>query len=660
MRVVQLVLVFGIAWFLAQPLTLKAQSGSTEIIAVNSGQCLEPSNGSTSSGAAIVQNTCAGAAIEEWSLVAVGSYYHIVSNSSGLCLNVYGASKSQAAAIVQWPCQSATQTNDQWSLVVADGADTTNYHLVSRNSGLCVNIDGDSSNAGATVIQWACQGATQLNDQFYLDVSGIAPATLPSTWTPVISLPVTPIAVANLPNGNLLMWSAYQEYSYEGDIGGATSKTYYGIFNPTSETASEALETNPGADMFCPGIALLPNGNILVNGGSSSPRTTIYNISSGTWSASGNMNLPRGYEADTLLSTGGVYTMGGSWSGGQEYRNGEAWSGTSGTWSILSNTPDDGAVGPDPQGIYRGDNHMWLFAQSNGMVFQAGPSSQMNWISTSGAGSITSAGNRGNDQYSINGNAVLYDIGKILKVGGAPAYQQDGSSITYATNSAYVINISNGPSSAVGVQQITGMTYPRAFSSSVILPSGDVVVVGGQTIPNPFTDTAAVLRPELWNHNSETFSLLNPMQTPRTYHSTAILLSDGRVFVGGGGQCGAGCAENHLTAEILTPPYLLNSNGSAATRPVIQSAPSTVMLGHSFSVTTNSAVSAFALLRMSAITHTVNNDQRRVPLTISSVSGTTYSLAVPSDPGVLLPGYYMLFALNASGVPSVSTVVLVN
>jgi hypothetical protein len=148
------------------------------------------------------------------------------------------------------------------------------------------------------------------------------------------------------------------------------------------------------------------------------------------------------------------------------------------------------------------------------------------------------------------------------------------------------------------------------------------------------------------------------MQTPRTYHSTAILLPDGRVFVGGGGQCGAGCAQNHLNAEILTPPYLLNANGTAATRPTIVTAGASASPGGTLPVTTGTAVTSFALMRLSAVTHTVNNDQRRIPLKIQSTSGpASYVLAIPSDPGVVLPGYYMLFALNASGVPSVSTTV---
>ena len=60
----------------------------------------------------------------------------------------------------------------------------------------------------------------------------------------------------------------------------------------------------------------------------------------------------------------------------------------------------------DPQGVYRADNHGWFIATSDGKVLQAGPSKQMNWITTTGSGTITPAGNRGNSADAMNGNAV--------------------------------------------------------------------------------------------------------------------------------------------------------------------------------------------------------------------------------------------------------------
>jgi hypothetical protein len=438
------------------------------------------------------------------------------------------------------------------------------------------------------------------------------------------------------------MWSANSEFNYEGDIGSANGQTFTGTFDPVSGSSTQTVVTNTGADMFCPGTANLFDGRILVNGGSSSPKTSVYDPASGTWAADAEMQIPRGYEGDAVLSNGSVFTLGGSWSGGHGGKSGELWTAGSG-WQLLSGVPEDSVVGPDPQGVYRGDNHLWLFAVSGGQVFHAGPSAQMHWITTTGNGTITSAGNRADDPYAINGKAVLYDVGLILKTGGAPAYQN-----STATTSTYIINIKSG----VSVTKIAPMAYPRAFANGVVLPNGQVVIVGGQTDPVPFSDNTSILVPEIWDPDTEVFRQLAPMQTPRNYHSTAILLPDGRVFVGGGGQCGTGCSANHLNAEILTPPYLLNSDGSAATRPTIASAPSSATRGGTIAVTTGSPVISFVMMRLSSVTHTVNNDQRRVPLAIQSTTGSTYTLSIPADAGVALPGYYMLFALSAQGVPS--------
>jgi hypothetical protein len=203
------------------------------------------------------------------------------------------------------------------------------------------------------------------------------------------------------------------------------------------------------------------------------------------------------------------------------------------------------------------------------------------------------------------------------------------------------------------------MAYARAMHNSVVLPNGQVVVIGGQGVPVPFSDDLSVLAPELWDPATESFTTLAPMQTPRNYHSVALLLLDGRVLAGGGGLCGS-CSTNHANVEILTPPYLLNADGSAATRPSITSAPATATLGTQISVATNSAITSFALVRMGTSTHSIDTDQRRVPVTFSSSGSNAYSVAIPSDPGVVLPGYWMLFALNGSGVPSVAKSILIS
>jgi galactose oxidase len=76
--------------------------------------------------------------------------------------------------------------------------------------------------------------------------------------------------------------------------------------------------------------------------------------------------------------------------------------------------------------------------------------------------------------------------------------------------------------------------------------------------------------------------------------------------------------------------------------------------GATMTIKTAAPVKSFALLRLSSVTHTTNNDQRRIPLTTTTPDGATYTATLPTDPGILVPGYYMLFALDPRGVPSMA------
>jgi galactose oxidase len=91
---------------------------------------------------------------------------------------------------------------------------------------------------------------------------------------------------------------------------------------------------------------------------------------------------------------------------------------------------------------------------------------------------------------------------------------------------------------------------------------------------------------------------------------------------------------------------------------VIVSAPGTAGYNTQIQVTTSdTSVTSFVLIRMGAATHGVDNDQRRIPLSISGQSGTSYTVTTPANSGIGTPGYYMLFALNGAGVPSVAAII---
>src|SRR5258708_17156187 len=539
-----------------------------------------------------------------------------------------------------------------WGSPVASGtwADdhTEKYAVFTRISARFVRLTvlSEAGNRGP----WS--SAAEIN------IHGEAPlAGVGGSWVAPIGFPIVPVSAVILPNDKLLTFSAVDDMAFDKTRDAITKVA---ILDLKTGRVTEPTDINTHHQMFCEGIAMLPDGRVLINGGSNDSATTIYNPATNTWSVGPLMNIPRAYEGDTTLSTGQVLTLGGSWYDGAGNKNGEVFtsSGATGSWQELPGVTADKILTADPAGVYRADNHAWLLAQPGGTVFQAGPSTQMNWITTTGSGTITGAGNRGTSADAMNGNAVMYDVGKILTVAGATAYEDAGSAVNVqATNRAYTIDISGGPNRPVTVARTSDMAYARAFSNSVVLPNGEVLVLGGQQHPQPFSDTGAVLTPELWSPATGKFTIMAPETIPRDSHTVAILLPNGRVLSGGGGLCGNGCTTNHADGQVFSPPYLFNADGTARQRPVINTAPVKAATRSTITVTTNSATPSFALVRMSAVTHSVNNDQRRIPLTPATVSGTTYTLRLPVSKGVLLPGNYMLFAINANGTPSVATII---
>ena len=471
-----------------------------------------------------------------------------------------------------------------------------------------------------------------------------SPTESKGSWGATIGFPLVPAAAALLPGNKLLTWSAYSNTNYGRDTG----KTQTAILDLNTGVVTPLTVSHTKHDMFCPGVSILPDGRLLITGGSDSAASTIYNPVDNTWTAADPMNIPRGYQSNVTLSTGDVFTIGGSWSGGPEDKNGEVWSEKAG-WRTLADAPVAPILTNDPEGVFRSDNHAWLFAVGDGKVFQAGPSRRMNMYTTNGDGGVQDLGLRADSGDAMNGNAVMYDVGKILTLGGSAGYQNSN-----ATARAYTIDINNG----VKVTRTGDLAARRAFANSVVLPDGQVVTFGGQAYAKPFSDATAAMAPEAWNPATGKFTELEPMAAPRTYHSVGILLPDARVFVGGGGLCGT-CTTNHPDGQIFTPPYLLNADGTARPRPSITAAPTTAALGSAISVTTSGPTPTFSLVRTSSVTHSINTDQRRIPLKPTAVNGTTASLAIPSDPGVVIPGQYLLFAIDAQGVPSVAKTITI-
>ena len=479
-----------------------------------------------------------------------------------------------------------------------------------------------------------------------------APAHSGGEWSPTIDFPLVPVSLGlEYNSGNVLAWSSYAASTFGGSPGGNTlTATYF----PASGTVSQRNITNVGHDMFCEGLSVDSTGRFVSTGGNSNFKTSIYSPKFDVWTAAAQMKVPRGYASQATLSNGNIFMIGGSWAGGLGGKNGELYSPFANTWTALGGAPVAPMLTADKQGVYRADNHGWLFGWKQGYVFQAGPSKAMNWYGTAGAGSNARAGTRGNDGDAMCGNAVMYDAtqGKILTLGGATSYQG-----VNATANANIITI-NGPNTVAAVQTINPMWYQRTFANAVVLPGGQVFITGGQVFGQPFSDATSQLQPEIWDPVTTRFTKLASQAVPRNYHSTALLLADATVLSAGGGLCGA-CATNHYDGQVYSPSYLFNADGSRAARPVITNAPAQVAVSGTLTLTTNVPTTKWDIIRISSTTHTVNTDQRRIPLFARTTNGNTYTLPLPTDAGIMLPGYYMLFAMNAQGVPSLAKFVYV-
>ena len=107
--------------------------------------------------------------------------------------------------------------------------------------------------------------------------------------------------------------------------------------------------------------------------------------------------------------------------------------------------------------------------------------------------------------------------GKIFTVGGSEHYDKGNGS-----NRAYIIDI-NG--SQASVTRTGTLQYSRALHNSVLLPSGEVVVVGGRASPgNLFSDNNSRMHAEIWSPATGQFRTLKEMDVPRNYHSVAVLM----------------------------------------------------------------------------------------------------------------------------------------
>ena len=185
--------------------------------------------------------------------------------------------------------------------------------------------------------------------------------------------------------------------------------------------------------------------------------------------------------------------------------------------------------------------------------------------------------------------------------------------------------------------QAVDMKEKRWFPNMVILPDASVMVIGGE-------DDDVVVprkRPEL--REDGVWRFLPRMDSARGYHSTAMLLPDGRVITGGGDH-------RRSDYQVFEPPYLFKGE-----RPVISSLSAhNFEYGETYTMSHAGDVESIVLMRPGSRTHHFDNDQRMVILHEGVSTSGSVSFTMPTDANLAPQGYYMLFAISSEGVPSMA------
>jgi hypothetical protein len=423
-------------------------------------------------------------------------------------------------------------------------------------------------------------------------------------------------------NGNVLVWRIGRDAQ---------------VWNPATGALTPAPAPPSVSSFHCAGHVVLPDSRVLVIGGTLNrahegiSTTATFDPGTGRWALTSPMNHPRWYPTGTVLPDGRVLAANGEDENGADVPVFEVYDPAQDTWSPLA--------GADRvQDLYSFNPVL-----PNGQVMEASPRPLAQLLDTgSGIWSPGPAG--GSRTIPYTESDAMYLPGKILRAGGT-ILPNPGGGGQPGSNRAEVVDMT---SVAPAWRDTSPMAFARRRLNLVMLADGQVMAEGGTNLDDD--PSQAVLAGEIWNPDTEQWTTVASMAVPRMYHSAATLLPDGRVLTAGGEPSSAG-GVTPPTAQVYSPPYLFKGP-----RPTIAAAPDAARYGSAFYLSTPDArsIASVALIRPSAVTHSINMDQRYVPL---SFQGAPDGLTVtaPAGGGVAPPGWYMLVIKNGSGVPSVAS-----
>jgi len=503
-------------------------------------------------------------------------------------------------------------------------------------------------------------------------------------WEPLIDSQILAIHAALVPtdngDGEIVYFGGDQHDA--GNI--ASNFDASRVFN--CRTGNIQYVASPATDIFCAGHAFLADGRLLVGGGTSlwsggggqhhdhfkgHRRCWVYNPRSRSFSEVAPMRPEPGHDDDdtgggrwypTLVTTGSGHVLavsGHPMVDDTRHHNNtpERYQPITNSWTRLPPLGDDSL----------GFNFLYprLHLIRTGEVFV---SSKFNGIDRNvlhnpWTGTFTEVSDLPlGDYHEWNFSAALLPLlpgdsyrPRVLLCGGA-------------TPQRIRLDPADAAWSTAGTRDGAATGPRREYGCSVILPTGEVLLLGGVSTVDP---EVGVRQPEIYNpainwgngsdsthkdDGSDAWTTINDSvddpgsEVPiRNYHSTALLMPDGRVWTGGSSKnADPGFPANAvLKLQMFQPPYF-----NLPSRPTISSCPRSVAYGQVFAVQTPQAasISRVALIRCGSSTHAFDGDQRYIGLPFTR-EGTILRVTAPPHGNIAPPGEYMLWIVTNDGKP---------
>ena len=400
-------------------------------------------------------------------------------------------------------------------------------------------------------------------------------------------------------------------------------------------------------DMFCAGHVTLPDGKVLLAGGTAafpsenegpntfrgSDQSYYFDPADDSFHRTADMTGAHWYPSLTKLGNGDVWAAGGL----DEKAEGTVLTEIFDT-STLSWLPQNQV--PQTWSYWGTYPHMFLL--DDGKMFYTGAHTFGNGLPGTGASIYdwTTAkiwdvpGLREKDLRDQAGSAFIGPAQdqRLMIVGG-------GNTDTNlpATNLVDIIDLNAATPAYVPGPDLPGPG--KAYVNLVNLPDRTVLAANGAQ----YNRTGDVATAALYDPEANAWTSVDPDPVGRNYHSSSMLLPDGRVVV-----LGSNPADNsfEFRISVYSPPYLFQGE-----RPQLVQAPERAGYGDVLDLgVTGDVVSASLMAPMSA-THQTDTNARLVDLPLAGEGGTR-TAQVPDNPDLLPPGPYMLTVLDAAGVPS--------